>query len=87
MTFWNYGVYADPTHGTICYVASVRALTQREAIAALRLELKLIPMLLYIGPLRGSSLVEKVADENNIQTTHSDEVRLIRIDIYPPTQA
>lgn len=80
MTYWNYGVYADRMHNTVCYAASVRASSEREAVAALRVELKLIPMTLYIGPLLDSVLVQKIAPASDIQATDSSQVRLVRID-------
>jgi hypothetical protein len=56
MTYWNFGVYADRAHTTVCYAASVSAVSQKAALAMLRLELKLIPVPLYIGPTTGQSI-------------------------------
>lgn len=80
MKFWAYDVYADRGHSTVCYAASVRAKTEREAVEALIFELKFIPMPLYIGPLQGSGFVQKAAQECTVQTTENSEIRLVRVD-------
>lgn len=52
MQYWNFGVYADRAHTTICYVASVRAETEHDALRLLRIDLKPVPMALYIGAFK-----------------------------------
>jgi hypothetical protein len=65
MTYWNFGIYADRAHSTVCYTATVDASSERDAVAMLRMELKMVPVPLYIGPMTGQSIKPPDPDQSN----------------------
>lgn len=79
MEYWNFGIYADRAHTTVCYVASVRAETERDALRLLRIDLKPVPVPLYIGTFKGEQAKFPASRRTNGARPEGPEVLIVKV--------